>query len=290
MTYKDLFVAEVKVNGKILRVKNNNVYLPFGSEYTLLLKNLSSKKASVNVSIDGQDVLDYHSLILEGDEQTELEGFLRGTTARNRFRFIHKTKQIQDHRGDRADDGLIRIEFAFEKPKPEPKIEKVVREVHHHYPSQPWTFTTYNAYDPGWVISDSLTDDNDGSSTAGSKSSSSEHGGRTMAFACAAAGPVPTASKIDANVRRVGVENVTTPLAEEGITVKGSECNQEFRYSSIGSLEQSQVIVIQLKGLTETGNDVQEPITVQKKFICSSCGKSSKSSFKFCPECGTFLE
>jgi len=118
MTYKDHFVVEVKYDGKILRVKDGAVYLPFGSEYTLLLKNLNSKKASVKVHIDGQDVLDYSSLIIGGNGQAELEGFLSGTTARNKFKFIHKTKEIQEHRGDKADDGIIRVEFAFEKPKP----------------------------------------------------------------------------------------------------------------------------------------------------------------------------
>jgi len=283
MTYHNLFVTEVKVNGKILRVRDGQVYLPFGSEYTLLLKNLSSKKASVKVSIDGDDVLNYHSLILEANESTELEGFLQGTIARNRFRFIHKTKEIQDHRGDKADDGLIRVEFAFEKSKPEPKIEKVIKEVHHHWPSQPWTYTTY---DPGWVTVDCFSDGSkntpEGSKTAAPDSGNQYTG--TVAFAC---GPISTN---DPNVRSLGVESVTAPKVEEGITVKGSECNQEFIYSSIGQLEQSEVIIIQLKGLTETGNDIKEPITTQKKLVCNSCGKSSNSSFKFCPECGTFLE
>jgi len=280
MTYKDLFVAEVKVNGKILRVRHDQVYLPFGSEYTLLLKNLSSKKASIKVSIDGQDVLDYQSLILEPHEGTEIEGFLRGTTARNRFRFIHKTKEIQDHRGDKADDGLIRVEFAFEKPRPKTKIEKVVKEIHHHWPSYPWAF--YNTMD-------SFSDDS-GNTPEGSKTAAPGSGdqlSKTVAYACAASS---TLRSRDPNIKSLGVESVTAPLTEEGITVKGSECNQQFVYSSIGQLEQSQVIIIQLKGLTETGNDINEPITTQKKLVCDSCGKSSNSSFKFCPNCGTFLE
>jgi len=133
MTYQDYFVAEIKVNGKIMRVKDGAVYLPFGSEYSILLKNLNTKRAAVKVSIDGDDVLDNSSLILDANSETELQGFLRGNIAKNRFRFIHKTKQISEHRGDRADDGLVRIEFAFEKPKPEPPIVKTIDEVHHIY-------------------------------------------------------------------------------------------------------------------------------------------------------------
>ena len=132
MTYKDNFVAEVKCNGKILRIKDGAVHLPFGSEYTLLLKNLNSRKASVRVHIDGQDVLDYSSLILEPNSSTEIEGFLSGTVARNRFKFIQKTKQVQDHRGDKIDDGLVRVEFAFEKARPEVVKKTIIHDHHHH--------------------------------------------------------------------------------------------------------------------------------------------------------------
>jgi hypothetical protein len=283
MTYKDLFVAEVKLNGKILRVRDNNVYLPFGSEYSLLLKNLNSRRASVNITIDGEDVLDNSSLILEPNGETELEGFLRGSTARNRFRFINKTKEIQEHRGDKAGDGLIRIEFAFEKPQLEPQIKNVIKEVHHHY-NPPWTFT-YHSNDLGWETFDSFSS----GGTDGSKTG--KHEGSTTVNCCAAAAPCSGESVAEGSVMRsLSVEADSLPAVEEGITVKGSECNQNFHYTSVGQLEASKVIVIQLKGLTESGGDIKDPITVQKKLVCSSCGKSSTSSFKFCPNCGTFLE
>jgi len=275
MTYKDNFVVEVKSNGKILRVKDNSVFLPFGSEYTLLLKNLNSRRASVNISIDGDDVLDNHSLILDANSSTELEGFLRGNVARNRFRFINKTKQISDYRGDKPDDGLIRVEFAFEKPQPELKIENVIREVHHHY-NPPMKFTYYGT-NADW----SYTDNN---SSAGK----TPHDGEAVMYSNSAG-----ERSIESNVTfdSLGVQNVSEiPNADEGITVKGSEVHQQFNYASIGELEESTVIIISLKGITQTGSNVSQPITTKDKLTCSSCGTKSKSSFKFCPNCGTFLE
>lgn len=282
MTYKDQFVAEVKSNGRILRVKDGAVYLPFGSEYTILLKNLNSKRASVSISIDGEDVLDNSSLILDANTSTEIEGFLRGNVARNRFRFINKTKEISEHRGDKADDGLVRIEFAFEKPIPEPQIKKVIEEVHHHYHNNPFTYTYHSGVD--WSYNDTLY------SSAGK---SDKDDGTPVAMA--ASGPPVSRSMEDlsSNVTMdsLGVENISNiPNADEGITVKGSECNQQFNYASIGVLEDPATIVIQLKGLAESGNKVSQPVTVERKLTCSSCGIKSKSSFKFCPNCGTFLE
>jgi len=271
MTYKDHFVVEVKVNGKILRVKDDAVYLPFGSEYSILLKNLHSRKASVNISVDGDDTLDGHSLILDPNGETELQGFLRGNVAKNRFRFIHKTEQIQNHRGDRADDGMIRIEFAFEKPTPEPKIVDTIKEVHHYYNS-PINLKHY------------------GSSAEWSYSNND-----STPIAASASGPTIENSITDFSrsmnevvCDSLGVADV--PLSDEGITVKGSECSQQFRYGFVGELEPSEVIIIQLKGITGTGNQVSQPVTVQAKYECSSCGTKSKTSFKFCPNCGTFLE
>lgn len=267
MTYADKFVVEVKQNGKILRVKDGAVYLPFGSEYSIYLKNLNSRRASVNISIDGEDVLDNSSLIMDANSSTELQGFLRGNVAKNRFRFINKTKQISEHRGDRADDGLIRVEFAFEKPQPKPWIMDTIREikeVHHYHHDTPKVYGS-NAE---WSYT------NNDSSGRGIEPQS-----------------VYTTSMGNVTMDSLGVENVSqVPNADEGITVKGSEISQQFRYASIGELEESTVIVIALKGLTQSGQNVSESVSVKDKLQCSSCGTKSKSSFKFCPNCGTYLE
>jgi len=277
MTYKDHFVVEVKCNGKILRVKDGAVYLPFGSEYTLLLKNLNSKKASVKVHIDGQDVLDYSSLIIGGNGQAELEGFLSGTTARNKFKFINKTKEIQEHRGDKVDDGMIRVEFAFEKPKPKTIIHDHHEYHHHHhhdYNYWCWWPYTYTA----------------GNDTVRYDSSTGEKSNARSVHAVNISADMSQAVAKGAEVDSLGVESLGAPLDDEGITVKGSECYQSFRYGSVGELEQAEVIIIQLKGLAQTGTTVEKPVTVKTKLECPTCGTKSKSSFKFCPNCGTFLE
>uniref|UniRef100_A0A6M3IDF3 Zinc-ribbon domain-containing protein n=1 Tax=viral metagenome TaxID=1070528 RepID=A0A6M3IDF3_9ZZZZ len=118
MVYKSNFVVSVKCNGKILREfkeSDNFVKLPFGSEYSILLKNLESRSAVVSISIDGKDVLDGDKLIIESNKQVELEGFKKKNKVTNRFKFIEKTEEISNHRGDRIDDGIIRIEYTFEK-------------------------------------------------------------------------------------------------------------------------------------------------------------------------------
>jgi len=308
MTYKDNFVAEVKCNGKILRIKDGAVHLPFGSEYTLLLKNLNSRKASVKVHIDGQDVLDYNSIILEPNSSTELEGFLSGTVARNRFKFIQKTKQVQEHRGDKIDDGLVRVEFAFEKPRPEFVTKTIIHDVHHdhhhhhhdYYYPRYYPRTTFDWNYRDWFTGDStIKYSSSNSLSAGSDSdqatfiNSGDEVKGMKAENCA--GDISTKTINDINVNMVqvdslGIESLGQPLDDEGITVKGFECHQSFRYGAIGELEQSQVITIQLRGISGSGTKVQQSVTVSTKLQCSTCGTKSKSSFKYCPICGTFLE
>ena len=288
MTYKDQFVVEVKCRGKILRVTDDVVRLPFGSEYSLYLKNLNSKRASVNISIDGEDVLDYQSLILEANSSTELEGFLRGTTAKNRFKFINKTKEIQDHRGDKVDDGIIRVEFAFEKPKPTIK-KTIIHEEHHHHDHHHWNYDNWFAGNSEIRYGSSVGV----GGTAGEQVRGIAESNFTLSNGGDQAKGEPIAQAFfssNVTMDSLGVESLGQPLVDEGITVKGSECHQAFRYGSMGELEQAEVIVIRLKGITGNSTPIQRPITIKTKLTCSTCGRVSTSAAKFCANCGTFLE
>lgn len=275
MTYKDAFVVEVKCKGKILRMKDDFVYLPFGEEYSLYLKNLSPRRASVKIHIDGQDVLDYQSLILEPNSSTELEGFLSGIVAKNKFKFIKKTKQIQEFRGDKIDDGIIRVEFAYEKDLP---ITKVLIEDHHHYHHYPkWNYNDWFFGDSNIRYSNSVRGMSNQSQTINNSNDE------------ASASQIFYSSNV--TMDSLGIESLGQPLNDEGITVKGSEINQSFRYGSIGELKQSEIIIIRMKGITDISNSpIKTPLTVKSKMTCKTCGKKSKSSFKYCPNCGTYLE
>lgn len=117
MMYNNKFVVVIKHNNKICREHGDTVYLPFGSEYEIGLKNLHTTNAVVNITIDGQDVLDGNSLVVAPNMDTTIEGFMSGNVVRNRFKFIRKTKRIEQYRGNRIDDGIVRVEFRFEKPQ-----------------------------------------------------------------------------------------------------------------------------------------------------------------------------
>ena len=121
MMHSNKMVCCLKASGKVLRETQTpdetQVFLPFGQEYSILLKNLNSKRALVNVTIDGESVVD-GSLVVPANGEFELERFVKDMNKGNRFKFIQRTEAIGNHRGIKIDDGLIRISFKYEKPVP----------------------------------------------------------------------------------------------------------------------------------------------------------------------------
>ena len=116
MMYNQKLVASLKANGKILREFKDTVYIPFGSEYAIAIKNLHTTRCVVNVFIDGDDVVP-GGLVLNAGQSIDLERSVKGgnLTEGNRFKFIERTGAVEAHRGTKLEDGLIRIEYQYEK-------------------------------------------------------------------------------------------------------------------------------------------------------------------------------
>lgn len=265
MVFKDNFIVVIKCNGKIMREFNGEVRLPFGSEYSILLKNKDSRTAVASVEIDGEDVMSGHRYIVPANSTRELKGFLKGMNAKNRFRFIKKTKQISKFRGDRLDDGLIRVEFWYEQRK-----------------TDPWSVC------PTWSIFNFDTKDVDGLDSC----SSYYVGGNTKGLSCGFSAESPVATAFESSCLNVS-QTVNHPTTDDGITVKGSHIDQQFCYGNIGDLENnSSVIIIKLVGSTKQNKKVvkvKKPITVKTRVQCPTCGKKWRSSMRFCGRCSTAL-
>ncbi len=119
MVYNNQFIVVIKHKGKVLREFSGNVVrLPFGSDYSIMMKNKdSSRKALVEVFVDGKDALDSNSIIVSPEQSVELKGFMEGSIVRNKFRFIEKTNEISKYRGNFIEDGLVEIKYSFEEPQ-----------------------------------------------------------------------------------------------------------------------------------------------------------------------------
>jgi len=110
-------ITSLIVEDKLLLKNNSQVKLPFGCEYSIYLKNLENKKVSIGIKIDGQDILNGSKILLNPKEEMTLERFVEELSEGRKLRFIEKTKEISDFRGNKAEDGLIIISYQYEKDR-----------------------------------------------------------------------------------------------------------------------------------------------------------------------------
>ena len=116
MMYNNKLVASIKCNGKILREFKDSVYIPFGSEYSILLKNLNTVRALVNIYIDGKNVVPQGLVLYAGQEVNLERDICSGNlSVGNKFKFIERTDSVEQYRGIGVEDGIVRIEYQFEK-------------------------------------------------------------------------------------------------------------------------------------------------------------------------------
>jgi len=273
--YQEKMVVCLKNNGKILREKEGIIQIPFGSEYSIYIKNMESRKAKVRISIDGVDVLNGQSLLINSNDTTELEGFLNDCIAKNKFKFISKTKEISEYRGDKIEDGLIRIEWFWEKLKP---ITQQINQVFN--PISPWITYKQPIYDYNstWMTT---------TSSINPKSVQMDCLRSLNNDICTTSFSTQNLSAQNCSLNN----SVSLKSFDEGITVRGEEISQEFKYGNIGVLEEnSHVIILRLVGFNDVGDKVENVVTVRDKLQCKICGKVSGSGSKFCDRCGSYLE
>lgn len=258
MYNKKLAIA-IKCNNKVLRERGEEVYLPFGSEYSVFIKNLDSRRVQVNVQIDGTDVGDGRSFIINGNSSLTLTRFIKdgNLDCGNRFKFIERTEAIENHRGVGVEDGLVRVEYQFEREQT--------------------NYTVYPCSDPPiwnkpWRYINDVTCDETQFYSTEVRTSANVLGDQ----------PRSTSSTV--------VNHSVNTVNDEGITVPGSISNQQFHETSnIVTDGETHVMILKLRGENAQKTRVKKPLTVRSKPKCQTCGRVNRSNAKFCTECGTSL-
>lgn len=298
MMYTNKLSACIKVNGKVLREDGDKVYIPYGAEYTISIKNHNTLRAAVNIEIDGVDATDQHDLIINANSTVEFTRFIKNgnLTSGNAFKFIERTSSIEQFRGIKQDDGLVRIKFAFERP------------------SENWPYLYNKSIGLGQHTFGGITrgysgqDDVIGMSL---KSASAQPNLMNQAYATSLtqsnthdpynpydptsryedyySAKVASASNTEINSLS-STTNVVRARSDLGITVPGSVQNQQFSVVTGFNRDSTEyVLIIQLRGETTAGVQIAAPITVKAKPKCTTCGKVNKATSKFCANCGTSL-
>jgi hypothetical protein len=282
MMYNQKLVASIRANGKILREFKDTVYIPFGSEYSIVLKNLNTVRAIVNITLDGTDVCP-GGLVLMAGQTIDLERWIKNgnLSAGNKFKFIERTAQIEAHKGIGLEDGIINISYQFEQPQ----LRATTIWDHntgHWEKEEKWKYVRDTQIMRG--LSNTLGSASGGwlSASGASTNIAGSLGGSAASFAS-----VQPAVLNSVNVAQA--QNVS--LNDAGITVAGSKSDQKFATASwFPVLPEKHSIVLKLLGETPDNKPVLQPVTVKAKPKCETCGKLNKANAKFCSACGTALE
>jgi hypothetical protein len=285
--YQDKLAVAIKHNGKVLREDSDKVYVPFGSEYTILIKNLNSVKCQFRIFIDGEDATG--PLVVMPNTSSEIERFIKNNNFEkgNRFKFIEKTQQISDFRGDKVDDGLIRIEYQFEKKRQRQDGFQINDYWWNGIPKTPNYDNAYGGsftktHTVGNVVDSAMM--NSGIIDANMSQTSVTYGVTDQQKSFTRSMNTVTTASMNA-VNTV----VQSAASDKGITVPGSESDQKFVYTSAFALEaEKHVMVLKLVGEV-AGQVIEKPVTVNTKPDCSTCGRKNRATNKFCVNCGTSL-
>lgn len=268
MMYNNRAAIAVRVNGKVLREFKDTVYIPFGSEYSILIKNLNTKRAVFHVFLDGEDVTP-DGLVLNASQEIDLERWIKNGNLRegNKFKFIERTTAIENHRGVKLEDGLIRVEYQFEMEYADLQLPYSglryfpVYQYSNDYSMRPSFGNTVSSMGAtfGQAMSKGVT-------------------GQLMQSSNAVAQNSMSASQASCT-------------NEVGITVPGSKSDQKFRTVASFSMDPIKYsIILKLLGETSDNKPVIQPVTVNTKVQCVTCGTRNKATAHFCHKCGTALE
>ena len=304
--YQNKIAVAIKVGGRVLREAKSSgsefddtVFIPFGSEYTLYVKNMNSVRALVRFQIDDTDATEGVSIIVPANGFIELERFIKNANFNEglKFKFIERTKKIEDGpRGIKVEDGLIRIEYEFEREpakilNPPYTITTTwppAQHHHHHYGIR-------DALQRGRSIGDmdySVTANAASVSNTLSQNASAAFASATM-DSYEAPRSVKTLSPLRSASRLTASSAAPSPAEdanEKGITVGGVKSDQSFHQGSWFPTDGVKHVMI-IKILGETGKGkVEKAVTVKTKTECPTCGTKNKFGTKFCKECGTGLE
>ncbi len=116
--YSGNFVVAVICNGQVsTETKDGVVALPFGSEYTIRLRNKHARRAVAKVFIDDESVTE-DGIVVPANNFVDLERFV-GKAVRFKFVSADSGEAIEFGKNNRTDgsNGVVRVEWRLERER-----------------------------------------------------------------------------------------------------------------------------------------------------------------------------
>lgn len=212
--YSNKFVLSVICDGQIVKeLDNGQVNVPFGSEYTLRLRNRNNRRAIAKISIDGEN-MSGGGIIVEANAFVDIE---RPVDVARKFKFVSlDSPEAQDYGKNGPNPGktkgTVKVDFALEYQE-----TRVICNAVRGYP--------YYPYEPQY-----------GSYSWGKDSASGNYNDLNMKYGSVSCdlGTTKSVNLCDSNslLRSRTTASVSSASLSEGATVEGGRSSQSFTYTN----------------------------------------------------------
>lgn len=113
--FKNNVVISIKVGQNFLQDIESIVQIPFGTEYSVLIKNLNNKPINVKMFIDGKLNGIEKGFLVKEKESISINSFLDPSfrslnNTCNALKFINKSPELNSRRTENIEDSLLRFE------------------------------------------------------------------------------------------------------------------------------------------------------------------------------------
>lgn len=272
--YRDKYIVSVIVDGHPVKetgpIHSREVVIPFDSEYKIRLKNKHNKSCTAKVFIDGRLVSVWGDVIVGANSSMDLERFIDKSLAEGkRFKFVSLDHPDVDDPTS-GDNGIIKVEFRLAK-------ERAINiNINPSPPFVPRPWIPWNSWTPvlppnsptWYYYTDNVTSARDTSPEV---------------TYTANAGPESECMSSSIYCSSGASKNF---VSEAGATVEGGHSNQSFHLSNLEVEDYSTIIQLKMVGVKN-----QRPSSLSRSTYkyCSECGAKVERGTKFCSECGKRL-
>ena len=280
MAYSQRFVISLLVNGRVQKEFNDGtVELPFGSEYTLRLRNKhKDRRAVCKLFIDG-DERSKNGYVIQPNSYVDI----RNDSYGQGFMLVHpESVEAQDEGKDRRNterlNGVIEGRFYLEKEVP---VKEVHHHHHHHPRPRPWPWRAPYYLDSNAVEAKGGPSGQSASATFGLSADAGS-------VECSAESAQHTNSSRSRKHKLMKSANLETVA---GVTVDAGDKGQRFRAVDIDLEGDFVTVKLLVKGIvgteaTEVAEIVDSSQTKSGSY-CPNCGAKRKPRrANFCGNCG----
>lgn len=269
--FSNNFVVSIHVNNKPLNERHGVVPIPFGSEYSIRLRNKhKTRRAMVKVFIDGEEVSG-NGPIINANSHLDLQGWV-DKQVKFRFVSIDSAEAVDFGKNDGNADGskgVIEVQFFLEKEKPKaPEIQYIptpypvyIEPPYIPYRPRPWRWDGYY----GGVLNSSAGYCSTKEGAIGSSMSAKSLSNNTKSFRTGSVNSTSACFSADQSLT-CSLASAMPDFSElsDGCTVEGGASSQTWTPVPFDPEPTSTMIRVTLRGYNPAEQTAEEVVLVSK--------------------------